>query len=108
MNIVEKLVYALNNVPNQRGVGPNGESTYELLSEYDKIMRNPVMIDLNPNEDKLYDSAGSISFTILHEDEEPTHNELLAALFRRYLIVKQSPAELDEAVEIWDTMPLGS
>lgn len=41
--IVDKLVYALNRIPNQRGVGPNGESTYELLSEYDREMRKKIV-----------------------------------------------------------------
>jgi hypothetical protein len=106
MNIVDKLVYALNKIPNQKGVGPNGESTYDLLSEYDSMLRNPVDIELDPQDDKLFDSAGSISFTVLHEDQEPTHRELLDAIFRRYLIVKQSPEELDEAVDLWDTFPI--
>lgn len=106
MNIVDKLVYALNKIPNQRGVGPNGESTYELLSEYDRMARQPVSIDLDPDEDKKFDSAGSISFTILHKEEEPTAQELVDAIFRRYLIVRAHPSELKEGVDLWDTMEI--
>jgi hypothetical protein len=36
MTTIEKLKFALNKIPNIKNVGPNGESTYDLVKELEK------------------------------------------------------------------------
>ena len=106
MNIVDKLVYALNRIPNRRNAGPKGESTYALLSEYDLIALNAK--DPQPLRGRRFDSAVSVAFSVQYDGDEPTEEELLEAMFRRYLTLKQNRDELREACEIYDTMEIDS
>ena len=82
MTIIEKLIYALNNIENQYNVGPEGESSYELLSELGQKTLENQCIDHLEEQGYCAEGLWSVPDVKSRTDKEVTHEDAMAILHK--------------------------
>ena len=102
--IVDKLVYALNKIPNQRGVGPDGESTYELLGQYDRQER---LKEKDGFQARLQVMMLNLQDLLIHTGEPNVSNAVVAFFNRHKSLLVVRPEFQDYADYICEILEEG-